>query len=301
MRKLSKSKSGGDKATGGGQEATALRLASYRGEATGGGSVSVPSTESPKVSPSSPEDDHGGSSSAEPVAAGAAASDQRGMSGLDQPSTSRGDVVKEKKLSSGSLGSGDAARPKQVTVTHPGTTKPKPTSKKKGSIQADLDVSKELCRCRDQGATRLDLSKSSITVLPASVRELSHLVEFYLYGNKLSTLPEELGSLVNLQTLALSENSLTSLPDSLANLRQLRVLDVRHNKLNEIPEVVYKLTSLTTLFLRFNRIREVSENIANLTNLTMLSLRENKIRELPAGIGKLTQLVTFDADRKSVV
>ncbi|KAL1466137.1 hypothetical protein MTO96_042923, partial [Rhipicephalus appendiculatus] len=44
----------------------------------------------------------------------------------------------EKKLSSGSLGSGDAARPKQVTVTHPGTTKPKPTSKKKGSIQADL-------------------------------------------------------------------------------------------------------------------------------------------------------------------
>lgn len=94
MRKLSKSKSGGDKASGGGQEATALRLASYRGEAAGGGSVSVPSTESPKVSPSSPEDDHGASSSAEPVAAAAAASDQRGMSGLDQPSTSRGDVVK---------------------------------------------------------------------------------------------------------------------------------------------------------------------------------------------------------------
>ncbi|KAK8785524.1 hypothetical protein V5799_008111, partial [Amblyomma americanum] len=86
MRKLSKSKSGG------GHDATALRLASYRGEAAA--AVSVPSTESPKVSPSSPEDDHGGSSAAEPVAAAAPAEHQRGMSGLDQPSTSRGDAVK---------------------------------------------------------------------------------------------------------------------------------------------------------------------------------------------------------------
>ncbi|KAL3248286.1 hypothetical protein MRX96_056551 [Rhipicephalus microplus] len=291
MRKLSKSKSGdkaaSSSASGGSHDATALRLASYRA-----GEVSVPSsTESPKVSPSSPEDDHGPSSS-EPVAS----SERRVMSGLDQPSTSRGDVVKEKKLSSGSLGSGDAARPKQVTVTHPGTTKPKPTSKKKGSIQADLDVSKELCRCRDQGATRLDLSKSSITVLPSSVRELSHLEEFYLYGNKLATLPDELGSLVHLDAGALRElphhaAGHARQPEAAARARRY----LYNPTCNTIPEVVYKLTSLTTLFLRFNRIREVSENIANLTNLTMLSLRENKIRELPAGIGKLTQLVTFDA------
>ncbi|KAG1668453.1 26S proteasome non-ATPase regulatory subunit 1 [Nymphon striatum] len=44
----------------------------------------------------------------------------------------------EKKFSSGSLGGADGARPKQVTVTQPGTNKAKPTSKKKGSIQADL-------------------------------------------------------------------------------------------------------------------------------------------------------------------
>lgn len=98
MRKLSKSKSGSDKAAsssigGGSHDATALRLASYRG---GEAAVSVPSsTESPKVSPSSPEDDHGASSS-EPVAA--AAPEQRTMSGLDQPSTSRGDVVKVRTL-----------------------------------------------------------------------------------------------------------------------------------------------------------------------------------------------------------
>ncbi|KAH6941960.1 hypothetical protein HPB50_025680 [Hyalomma asiaticum] len=92
MRKLSKSKSG-DRTTPssiGSHDATALRLASYR---AGEVSSTVPSTESPKVSPSSPEDEHGASSS-EPVAA----SDQRVMSGLDQPSTSRGDVVKVRTL-----------------------------------------------------------------------------------------------------------------------------------------------------------------------------------------------------------
>ncbi|KAG8172535.1 hypothetical protein JTE90_024917 [Oedothorax gibbosus] len=152
-------------------------------------------------------------------------------------------ILKEKKLSSGSLGSGDSARPKQVTITHPGTNKAKRTSKKKGSIQADLDVAKEFLRCKEEASTRLDLSKSSISILPSSVKELTHLTEFYLYGNKITTLPPEIGCLVSLRTLALSENSLTSLPDSLINLKLLKVLDLRHNKLNEIPDVVYKLTS----------------------------------------------------------
>lgn len=64
------------------------------------------------------------------------------------------------------------------------------------------------------------------------MKEITQLVEFYLYGNKLVSLPPEIGHLTNLKTLALSENSLTSLPDTLANLKQLRVLDLRHNKLN---------------------------------------------------------------------
>ena len=75
---------------------------------------------------------------------------------------------------------------------------------------------------------------AQITQLPATVRDLTHLTELYLYGNKLTTLPAELGCLTSLQTLALNENSLTSLPGSLAHLRALRVLDLRHNKLNEV-------------------------------------------------------------------
>ena len=68
--------------------------------------------------------------------------------------------------------------------------------------------------------------------------QLTQLVEFYLYGNKLVSLPHELGHLTGLQTLALSENSLQSLPDTLTNLKQLKVLDLRHNKLNEVRTFV---------------------------------------------------------------
>lgn len=153
-----------------------------------------------------------------------------------------------------------------MTVTHPGRSKAKPTaSRKKVSAQADLDVEKELHKCREEQSKRLDLTKCGISSLPSSIKDLSHLEEIYLYQNKLVTLAPEIGQLTNLRILAANENSLTTLPESLANLQHLQVLDLRHNKLADIPDVVYKLTSLTTLYLRFNRIRIVGEEISNLT------------------------------------
>jgi len=66
--------------------------------------------------------------------------------------------------------------------------------------------------------------------------QLTQLVEFYLYSNKLVSLPVEIGYLTNLETLGLSENSIQSLPESLGSLTRLRVLDLRHNKLNEVSQ-----------------------------------------------------------------
>jgi len=165
---------------------------------------------------------------------------------------------------------------------------------KKRNPSANLDVPRALLCNREEGQKTLDLSKSNISSLPASLRELSHLTELYLYSNRLATLPPEIGSLVNLVTLSLSENVITSLPAQLAGLQSLRVLDCRHNRLTEIPAVVYQLPSLTTLYMRFNRIREVDPELGNLTNLTNLSIRENQISSLPGTIGRLKSLVTFD-------
>ncbi len=38
--------------------------------------------------------------------------------------------------------------------------------------------------CREEGKQRLDLSKSNISHLPSSLRELTHLTELYLYSNR---------------------------------------------------------------------------------------------------------------------
>lgn len=126
--------------------------------------------------------------------------------------------------SSSSSGMPPPVHAKQVTVKHPESKHPKPTTKKSNKPQqADLDVVKEFQRCKEENIVRLDLSKSSITVIPPSVGQCTSLVELYLYSNKISYLPPEIGCLHALKSLALNENSLTSLPSTLANLKQLTV------------------------------------------------------------------------------
>lgn len=119
-------------------------------------------------------------------------------------------------------------KPKQVFVKETDNSRPKPTSRKKYSAQSGNDAEKLIQNCIQDGSKRLDLTKGSLTVLPPSVKDLTHLTEFYLYKNKLTCLPNEIGNLVNLKKLAVNENSLTSLPDTLANLKKLEVLDLRY-------------------------------------------------------------------------
>ncbi|XP_060593195.1 leucine-rich repeat protein soc-2 homolog [Ruditapes philippinarum] len=153
---------------------------------------------------------------------------------------------------------------KSVVLQMPGQRQPKQI-RNRNPLKADLDVGKVFKKCKEDQSTRLDLSKSQITVIPPTVKELVHLKELYLYGNKIVQLPIEIGCLVNLETFALNENSLTNLPDTMEDLKKLRLLDLRHNRLTEIPEVVYQLRSLTTLLIRFNRIKTVGDGIRNLT------------------------------------
>lgn len=55
-------------------------------------------------------------------------------------------------------------RPKMVTVKHPESNKPKPTTKKiVKNIQADQDVIKALQRCRDEGKDKFPKNSSTIS------------------------------------------------------------------------------------------------------------------------------------------
>lgn len=97
---------------------------------------------------------------------------------------------------------------KQVTVKLGSDTKQtKPTNTKKNNkTQPSVDLNKEFQKAKDENSKTLNLSKSNITVVPSNIKDLSNLVELYLYGNKIAVLPAEIGALTHLQTLALNEN-----------------------------------------------------------------------------------------------
>ena len=70
------------------------------------------------------------------------------------------------------------------------------TSNKKSIPTANLDLAREFSKCKENCSKGLDLSRSNISVIPSTIKDLSHLVELYLYSNRLATLPVEIGSLV---------------------------------------------------------------------------------------------------------
>ena len=67
-------------------------------------------------------------------------------------------------------------------------------SSKKRIPSANLDLPRAFLTCKEEGRERLNLSKSNISLLPASLKELTHLTELYLYSNRLATLPPEIGN-----------------------------------------------------------------------------------------------------------
>ena len=104
------------------------------------------------------------------------------------------------QLPTGQSGSGGQAGQgsgqKTVTVEVGGKKKKTGgTSKSKSASSASLDLSREFSKCKEDGRTRLNLSKSNISAIPSNVSQLNQLVELYLYSNRLSTLPPEIGSL----------------------------------------------------------------------------------------------------------
>lgn len=134
-------------------------------------------------------------------------------------------------------------------IHSPGQNKPKPAITRKKPSQSGLDVEKRIQKCKEENSKRFDLTKSNLSALPVSIRDLTQITECYLYQNKLTSLPSEIGCLENLEFLAINENSLASLPDSLANLKRLKVLDLRHNKLNEVKK--FLLGNVAFFHLKF--------------------------------------------------
>ena len=95
-----------------------------------------------------------------------------------------------------SVATGGADSGKTVTVMI-GPKKIKKTGgqNNKRAVGPAVDVHREIARCKEDNITWLNLSKSNVSSVPPSIKELTQLTELYLYSNRLSSVPPEIGSL----------------------------------------------------------------------------------------------------------
>jgi small GTP-binding protein len=142
--------------------------------------------------------------------------------------------------------------------------------------------------------TTLDLSRNLLTTLPAEIVELKNLTSLDLSDNELERLPAEIVELKNLTWLFLSKNQLERLPAEIGKLKNLTLLNLSDNQLTSLPAEIVELKNLTSLDLSENKLTALPAEIVELKNLTKLFLSENKLTALPAEIGKLKNLTVLN-------
>jgi leucine-rich repeat protein SHOC2 len=165
-----------------------------------------------------------------------------------------------------------------------------------GSIVTEEELEAIIEKAMIDRALKLDLRQNQLRRLPASIGDLTTLIELDLKANELVSLPQSIGNLVNLNRIALHCNQLTTLPESIGNLCDLTYLNLEENQLTSLPESIGNLSSLTSLSLDNNQISSLPESIGNLLDLTRLSLLNNNLTSLPASIGRLSKLTCIELD-----
>lgn len=173
--------------------------------------------------------------------------------------------------------------------------------------------------CSLEPMTRLPLLKQicwqyvGVPSIPASISNLTNLVEFNIYRNSVAVLPPELFQLKSLRILNLKYNLFTELPNDIANLINLNELLLRGNNLVRIPDCIEelpnlnilnlgkcgmktlnpkigKLRALKILDLAANDLSELPDAFASLLNLEKLKLQENRFEKLPSFVSNFTKL-----------
>ncbi len=142
--------------------------------------------------------------------------------------------------------------------------------------------------------SQLDLSSHSLTSLPSSLRNFTHLTHLNLGKNPLRHVPKWIGKLNNLISLDLNETEIENLPRSLSLLTQLRYLHLSHNRFTLLPDWIGNFKELTELWVSRNALVSVPESLGQLTNLRELRLKDNQLQTLPESLDALSTLLYVD-------
>jgi leucine-rich repeat protein SHOC2 len=119
---------------------------------------------------------------------------------------------------------------------------------------------------------------------------IARVDELILQECGLSILPASIGDLTNLNLLDLYDNNLKVIPESIGNLSKLTNLNLNLNQITTLPASICQLTNLTSLVLSDNQLTSLPANIGNLSNLTRLYIRGNLLTSFPPSMGNLSNL-----------
>ena len=128
--------------------------------------------------------------------------------------------------------------------------------------------------------------------IPASIRELRHLLSLKATQLGLLNVDNEIGSLKKLQTLDLSYNKIKAIPTSIGELGNLRLLNFGANHIATIPNSIGQLNKLEELFIG-GYFDSLPESIGNLTRLRKIIIRSSNLSELPQNFDNLLNLQTL--------
>lgn len=151
-----------------------------------------------------------------------------------------------------------------------------------------------------QSLNYLNISQSSLEIIPEDISKLENLTTLVLHSNKISSIPGVIRALSKLKVIDISRNQLKELPEELANLPhlmtinfgtnllsylpcqktnlKLAALDLSNNQFETFPDVCYpELVHLAEIRVNGNRIKEIPGEIKVLGSLKLLDLADNCI------------------------
>lgn len=149
----------------------------------------------------------------------------------------------------------------------------------------------------------MEVSKTSLNVLPMKIKELENLTALMLYDNKLEYLPKEIGLLKKLKTLDLSNNQIAKLPKELSNLTELQSLNLINNKISELPDNLTNWSNLIVIKFSHNKFQQFPQGLCSSTfrqHLTEIHATDNEICNLPVDICHLSALRHLDLTNNKI-